>query len=131
LGFSAREIPALLEDLFYRIAGSDEDWSAKAYSYNEPWKILIPSAMWFQDLYIFDLSTMWDSTTPVATQEGEISFSAYNSARWRKVVEHLHQTATLPQWHQRYDRHKIYAKGKRVDLSEVSDASNRLVHIDS
>jgi hypothetical protein len=87
--------------------------------------------MWFQDVYIYDLPTMADSTTPVATQEGEINFSAYNSARWRKVVEHVHQTATLTEWHRTHPRHQIYAKGKRVDLGRVSSAPSQLVQIES
>ena len=41
--------------------------------------------MSFQDLYNYDLATMSDSRTPVATQEGEITFCAYNGGRWRKM----------------------------------------------
>src|SRR5262249_2462473 len=89
-GLRIEHLRSIFQDLFYRIAGSSDKWSERAYSLKGPWKIMIPSAMWFQDLFIYDLSTMADSTTPVATQEGEISFSAYNSARWRKVVEHVH-----------------------------------------
>jgi hypothetical protein len=87
--------------------------------------------MCFQDAQIYDLSTMADSTTPVATQEGEINFSVYNGARWRKVVEHVNQTATLPDWHRKHSRHEIYANGKRVDLNQVSRAPNHLVQIES
>ena len=130
-GFSAHQIGPLLDDLSYRISGAGSSWSEMAYSYNEPWRIMIPSAMWFQDLYIFDLSTMWDSTTPVATQEGEIGFSAYNSARWRNVVEHIHQTASLTEWHQKHGRHEIYAKGKRVDFGDVRSGPSPLVQIES
>ena len=89
------------------------------------------NAMWFQDAYIYDLATMADSTTPVATQEGEINFSAYNSAGWRKLVEHVHQTATLTEWHRTHPRHQIYANDKRLDLDTVRSASARLMQIES
>ena len=89
------------------------------------------SAMIFQDLYNYDLSTISDSTTPVATQEGEINFCAYNGGRWRKVVEHLHQTASLASWHRTHPRHQIYANGKHVDLGHGSATSPQLVQIES
>jgi len=89
------------------------------------------SAMIFQDLYNYDLSTMSDSTTPVATQEGEISFCAYNGGRWRKVVEHLHQTASLASWHRTHPRHHIYSKGKQVDFDQSSSPARQLVQIRS
>jgi hypothetical protein len=131
LGFDFRHIPALLSDCFYRVSGSEENWSERANSYDGRWKIVMTNAMWFQDAYIYDLATMADSTTPVATQEGEISFSAYNSAGWRRIVEHVHQTATLTEWHRRHPRHQIYAHDKRIDLDMVRSASARLVQIES
>jgi tetraether lipid synthase len=115
-GFSVRNLRGLLMDCFYRISGSGEDWSEHAYSYDGRWRIVMANAMWFQDQYIYDVSAISDSTTPVATQEGEISFSAYNSAGWRKVVEHAHQTATLTEWYRTHPRHQIYAKGRQIDL---------------
>ncbi len=130
-GFGLRQIRELLGDCFYRIAGSGEDWSKRAYSYSGPWKLVMVSAMMFQDAYIYDLSTISDSTTPVATQEGEINFCAYNGGRWRKVVEHLHQTASLGSWHRTHPRHQIYANGKRVDLGECSTTATQLVQIES
>jgi uncharacterized radical SAM superfamily Fe-S cluster-containing enzyme len=130
-GFGLRQIRELLENCFYRIAGSGDDWSQQAYSCNGPWKLVMVSAMIFQDLYNYDLSTMSDSTTPMATQEGEISFCAYNGARWRKVVEHVHQTATLTSWHRMHPRHQIYAKGRRVDFDHAPDLASQLVQIES
>jgi 7,8-dihydro-6-hydroxymethylpterin dimethyltransferase len=129
--FGVRHIRELLEDCFYRVAGSGEDWSQRAYSYDGPWKLVMVSAMLFQDLFNYDLSTMSDSTTPVATQEGEISFCAYNGGRWRKVVEHLHQTATLTSWHRAHSRHQIYAKGRRVDFRRAPTIASQLVQIES
>ena len=88
------------------------------------------SAMLFQDLFNYDLSTMSDSTTPMATQEGEISFCAYNGGRWRRVVEHVHQTATLTEWNRTHPRHQIYANGKQVDLDPLRSVASDLVHIE-
>ena len=73
---------------------------------------------------------MADSTTPVAMQEGEINFSVHNGARWREVVEHVHQTATLSDWHHKHSRHEIYANGKRVDLDHAERAKHNLVQIE-
>ena len=129
-GFGLRQIRDLLEDCFYRIAGSGEHWSHCAYSYKGPWKLVMVSAMIFQDLYNYDLSTISDATTPVATQEGEINFCAYNGGRWRKVVENLHQTVELASWHRTHPRHQIYAKGKNVELGEGLTGAH-LVQIES
>jgi len=130
LGFDSRHIPALLSDCFYRVSGSEENWSERADSYNGRWKIVMTNAMQFQDAHIYDLATMADSATPVATQEGEIGFSAYNSAGWRKIVEHVHQTATLTEWHRTHPRHQIYANDKRVDLESARRTASHLVQIE-
>jgi uncharacterized radical SAM superfamily Fe-S cluster-containing enzyme len=129
-GFGLSKLRELLEDCFYRVAGSGSDWSQRAYAYSGSWKLAMISAMWFQDLFNYDLSTMSDSTTPMATQEGEISFCAYNGGRWRRVVEHMHQTATLAKWNRTHPRHQVYAKGKQVDLGTGSGAPAELVQIE-
>ena len=129
-GFGFSQVRELLEDCFYRVAGSGVDWSQRAYSYKGSWKLVMISAMMFQDLFNYDLSTMSDSTTPMATQEGEISFCAYNGGRWRRVVEHVHQTATLTEWNRTRPRHQIYAKGKQVDLDPLRSVASELVHIE-
>jgi hypothetical protein len=53
-----------------------------------------------------------------ATQQAEISFCSYNGGGWRKVVGHMNRTATLAEWYRSHLRHKIYAKGKNVDLAQ-------------
>jgi uncharacterized radical SAM superfamily Fe-S cluster-containing enzyme len=131
LDFGVAQLRRLLADCFYRVAGSGPNWSERAYSYQEPWKLVMINAMWFQDLYNYDVYTMSESNTPVATQEGEISFCAYNGGRWRKVIEHLHQTASLPEWNRMHGRHPIYAKGKEVDLGAGKTAKAGLVQIES
>jgi tetraether lipid synthase len=117
-GFSHAQLRSLLEDCFYRVAGSSGDWSQKAYAYNGRWKIMIVNGLWFQDAFNYDFSAISSSSTPVATQQGEISFCAYNGGGWRKIVEHMNRTAALAEWHRTHPRHEIYAKGKRVEIGQ-------------
>ncbi len=50
---------------------------------------------------------------PYGTQEGEISFCAYNTGiGWRNVIEKMLQNATVAEWYKQHGRHKIYAKGQ-------------------
>jgi uncharacterized radical SAM superfamily Fe-S cluster-containing enzyme len=116
-GFGPEQFRGLLEDCFYRVAGSGNDWSEKAYSYDRRWRIMASGAMWFQDAFNYDFAALASSSTPVATREGEISFCAYNGGGWRKVVEHQSQTA-LAQWFRTRGRQEIYSKGKKVDLEQ-------------
>jgi hypothetical protein len=130
-GLGLAQLRALLEDCFYRVAGSSEDWSQKAYSHDGRWRVMIVNGMWFQDVFNYDFSTISNSTTPVATQQGEISFCAYNGGGWRKVIEHMNRTATLAEWHRSHPRHEIYTNGKKVDLGEpIHKASTPLVQIE-
>jgi uncharacterized radical SAM superfamily Fe-S cluster-containing enzyme len=129
--FGLEELRRLLADCFYRVAGSSSSWSERAYSYTGSWKLVMITTMSFQDLYNYDLSTMSDSKTPVATQEGEITFCAYNGGRWRKVVEHLHHAVSLSEWNRMHGRHPIYAKGKEVALGPGKSAKAELVQIES
>jgi uncharacterized radical SAM superfamily Fe-S cluster-containing enzyme len=129
--FGIAQLRELLADCVYRVAGSGPDWSKRAYAYNGVWKLVMVSPMSFQDLYNYDLATISTSTTPMATQEGEIGFCAYNGGRWRKIVEHLHQTASLPEWNRMHGRHPIYAKGKEVSLGAGKSAKPELVQIES
>jgi len=129
--FGLDQLRRLLSDCFYRVAGSGQSWSERAYSYVGSWKLVMITPMSFQDLYTYDLATMSDSKTPVATQEGEITFCAYNGGRWRKIVEHLHQTASLAEWKRMCGRQPIYAKGKEVDLGAGKNAKAELVQIEN
>lgn len=130
-GFGRAELVGLLRDCFYRVAGNGEHWSREAYSYAGRWRVMCVNGMLFQDVYNYDLSTISNSATPVATQEGEIGFCAYNGAGWRKVVEHLHRTATLVVWHRKHGRHEIYANGKELELGRsVRNRETQLVQIE-
>jgi hypothetical protein len=128
--FGIRQLRKLLKDCVYRVAGSGHDWSERAYAYKGVWRLVMVSPMAFQDAYNYDLSLISNSSTPVATQEGEINFCAYNGGRWRRIVEHLHQTASMPEWNRSHGRHPIYAKGKEVDLGSRRVPQTDLVQIE-
>jgi uncharacterized radical SAM superfamily Fe-S cluster-containing enzyme len=130
-GFGPEQFRGLLQDCFYRVAGSGDDWSEKAYAYGDRFRIMASGAMWFQDAFNYDFAALASSSTPVASEEGEISFSAYNASGWRKVVEHQSPTVTLAEWHRTRGREEIYAKGKKVDLVQTShNARAELVQIE-
>ena len=131
-GLEHADLRQLLEDCFYRVAGSSDHWSQKAYSYDGRWRVMILNGMWFQDAFNYDFSGICNSTTPVATTQGEISFCAYYGGGWRKIVEHQSQTATLAEWHRNHGRHEIYANGEKVDLGQpIHSAEAKLVQIEA
>jgi 7,8-dihydro-6-hydroxymethylpterin dimethyltransferase len=132
-GFGPRDLRRALEDCFYRVAGgSDPGWSQKAYEHHGRWRVMILNGMWFQDAFNYDFAGICNSTTPVAIQQGEISFCAYYGGGWRKVIEHQSQTASLAEWHRAHGRHEIYANGKKVDLGQPAPSREaKLVQIES
>lgn len=81
------------------------------------WNFLFIAGMWFQDLFNYDFRRTEQCIIPYATQEGEISFCAYNTGvGWRNIVEKMHMTATLTKWYEERGRHEIIAGGKNVNL---------------
>ena len=81
------------------------------------WNFLFIAGMWFQDLFNYDFRRTEQCIIPYATQEGEISFCAYNTGvGWRNIVEKMHMTATLTKWYAEKGRHEIFAGGKTVGL---------------
>ncbi len=81
------------------------------------WNFLFVAGMWFQDLFNYDFRRTEQCIIPYATQEGEISFCAYNTGvGWRNIVEKMHMTATLTKWYDEHGRHEIIAGGKAVNL---------------
>jgi uncharacterized radical SAM superfamily Fe-S cluster-containing enzyme len=85
------------------------------------WNFLFIAGMWFQDLFNYDFRRTERCIIPYATQEGEISFCAYNTGiGWRNIIEKMHMTATLTKWYEENGRHQIYAGGKTVDMSSSS-----------
>ena len=84
------------------------------------WNFLFIAGMWFQDLFNYDFRRTEQCIIPYATQEGEISFCAYNTGvGWRNIIEKMHMTATLTKWYEEHGRHEIFAGGKNVTMEEV------------
>ena len=100
----------------------DKSFSLSGKSYgkgtarrNDPWNFLFVAGMWFQDLFNYDFRRTEMCVIPYGTQEGEISFCAYNTGiGWRNIIEKMHMTATLSNWYGEHGRHKIYAGGRKV-----------------
>src|SRR5262252_9514019 len=85
------------------------------------WNFLFIAGMWFQDLYNYDFRRTDQCIIPYATQEGEISFCAYNTGvGWRNIIEKMHMTATLTKWYEEHGRHEIFAGGKKVGLTDTA-----------
>jgi uncharacterized radical SAM superfamily Fe-S cluster-containing enzyme len=81
------------------------------------WRVLFVAGMWFQDLFNYDFRRTEMCIIPYGTQEGEISFCAYNTGvGWRQVVEKMHASATLADWHRTRGRHPVYAKNQKLPL---------------
>ncbi len=88
---------------------------------SDPWNFLFIAGMWFQDLFNYDFRRTEMCIIPYGTQEGEISFCAYNTGiGWRNIIENMHQNATVAKWYQENGRHEIFAKGKAVQLDDAS-----------
>ncbi len=83
----------------------------------DPWNMLFIAGMWFQDLFNYDFRRTEMCIIPYGTQQGEISFCAYNTGiGWRKIIENMYKNATVAQWYRTHGKHEIYAKGKSVTL---------------
>jgi hypothetical protein len=93
------------------------------------WNFLFIAGMWFQDLFNYDFRRTEQCIIPYATQEGEISFCAYNTGvGWRNIIEKMHMTATLTKWYEEHGRHEIFAGGKKVKMDD--EAHNLLLRDD-
>jgi 7,8-dihydro-6-hydroxymethylpterin dimethyltransferase len=85
---------------------------------SDRWNFLFVAGMWFQDLFNYDFRRTEQCIIPYATQEGEISFCAYNTGvGWRNIIEKMHMTATLTKWYEEKGRHEIFAGNKAVPLA--------------
>src|ERR1700690_2735324 len=87
------------------------------------WNFLFIAGMWFQDLFNYDFRRTEQCIIPYATQEGEISFCAYNTGvGWRNIIEKMHMTSTLTKWYEEHGRHEIFAGGKKVKMEDEQHA---------
>ena len=91
----------------------------------DPWNFLFIAGMWFQDLFNYDFRRTEMCIIPYATQQGEISFCAYNTGiGWRKIIENMHKNASVAEWYKTHGKHEIYAKGKEVNLGNFQHSLN-------
>jgi len=94
---------------------------------SDPWNFLFIAGMWFQDLFNYDFRRTEMCIIPYATQQGEISFCAYNTGiGWRKIIENMHKNATVAEWYKTHGKHEIYARGKKVNLENYEHS----LHVD-
>ena len=112
-GFTVSELLDLLNRKFAGSLTGDKRKPNK-------WKFLWIGGMWFQDLWTYDFRRTEMCIIPYGTQEGEISFCAYNTGiGWRQIIENMHMTATTMEWFKKRGRHKIYAGNRPMDLPPV------------
>jgi len=84
------------------------------------WEFLWIGSMWFQDLWTYDFRRTEMCVIPYATQEGEISFCAYNTGvGWRQIVENMHMVATTSEWFKEKGRHTIHAGNRPIPLPDA------------
>jgi uncharacterized radical SAM superfamily Fe-S cluster-containing enzyme len=119
------DLTALLKKFDKSFALSGKNYGKGVARRNDPWNFLFVAGMWFQDLFNYDFRRTEMCIIPYGTQEGEISFCAYNTGiGWRNIIEKMHMTATLSTWYEEHGRHRIYAGGRNVD--DVNDFSHKL-----
>jgi uncharacterized radical SAM superfamily Fe-S cluster-containing enzyme len=107
----------------YGKVGKDRTFDDIEQRRRDRWNFLFIAGMWFQDLFNYDFRRTEQCIIPYATQEGEISFCAYNTGvGWRNIIEKMHMTATLTKWYEEHGKHEIFAGGKSVPLT-VKDHS--------
>ncbi len=83
----------------------------------DPWNFLFIAGMWFQDLFNYDFRRTEMCIIPYGTQEGEISFCAYNTGvGWRNIIEAMHKNASVIEWNKEHGKHKVYASGAAVKM---------------
>ncbi|MFI5088525.1 MAG: radical SAM protein [Terriglobales bacterium] len=104
----------------YGKVGADRTLADIESRRRDRWNVLFIAGMWFQDLFNYDFRRTEQCIIPYATQEGEISFCAYNTGiGWRNIIEKMHMTATLTKWYEENGRHEIFAGGKRVNMDSA------------
>ena len=92
---------------------------------SDRWLVMVAAGMWFQDLWTYDFHRTQQCIIPYGTQEGEVSFCAYNTGvGWRQMIEKKYQTATLAKWYELKGRHEIYTGGRCVPLPTTEHTFN-------
>jgi hypothetical protein len=100
-------------------AGSNEIGETEGDAATFGWRLLFIAGMWFQDLFNYDFRRTEMCIIPYGTQEGEISFCAYNTGvGWRQIVEKMHKTKTVRDWHAAHGKHGVYANNQHLPLPD-------------
>jgi uncharacterized radical SAM superfamily Fe-S cluster-containing enzyme len=114
-GFPISQIVNLFKPSSTTSNSDRNDRMKRQTSDDDIWRVLCVEGMWFQDLFTYDFRRTEMCVIPYGTQEGEISFCAYNTGvGWRQIIEEMHKTASLSEWYKAHGRHAVYAKGKSV-----------------
>jgi uncharacterized radical SAM superfamily Fe-S cluster-containing enzyme len=121
--FDEKKAPAgltplkMLELFDGKMGGGVAGRSEKNGKKKSDWRITSILSMWFQDLWNYDFRRTEMCVIPYGTQEGEISFCAYNTGvGWRNIIEEMRQVASTKDWYQQKGRHQIYAGNRPVPL---------------
>ena len=86
----------------------------------DDWRLQWIGGMWFQDLWTYDFRRTEMCVIPYGTQQGEISFCAYNTGvGWRQIVENMHKVASTRDWFKEHGRHPIYAGNRPMPLPRL------------
>jgi len=95
------------------------------------WRLTTILSMWFQDLWNYDFRRTEMCVIPYGTQEGEISFCAYNTGvGWRNIIEEMRQVATTKDWFAEKGRHQIYAGDRPVEMPQALKRKLPLVSVE-
>ena len=114
-GFPISQIVNLFKPSSATSNSDRNDRMKQERSEEDVWRVLCIEGMWFQDLFTYDFRRTEMCVIPYGTQEGEVSFCAYNTGvGWRQIIEEMHKTASLSDWYKENGRHSVYAKGKEV-----------------
>jgi uncharacterized radical SAM superfamily Fe-S cluster-containing enzyme len=93
---------------------------SEASSRKSEWRLTSILSMWFQDLWNYDFRRTEMCVIPYGTQEGEISFCAYNTGvGWRQVIEEMRQVASTQEWFREKGRHRIYAGNRPIPMPDA------------
>src|ERR1700743_1201216 len=104
----------------YGRTSPDRDKTDAMKRRQDPWNFLFIAGMWFQDLFNSDFRRTEMCIIPYATQQGEISFCAYNTGiGWRNIIEKMHMNATLTKWYEEHGRDEIFARNTAVALEDA------------
>ena len=116
-GFGPDQFRGLLDDCFYRVAGNGDDWSERAYSHHGRWRIMASGVMWFQDAFNYDFAAppprqLRLPPAKVKSVSALITAAAGERSSKPKPDYYTGAMAENP------GSSKIYAKGKKVDLTQ-------------